>query len=212
MIDTVRATIDRVLDGRLLLTHPFYRRWEQGALAHDELARYAEQYRFFESFLPEFLGEVASRLDDGPTRRCVLDNLADEIASPSHLELFERFAEAYGAENADVSPAMSSLVAAYRSAIDEGVAVAVAGLLAYEVQGAAIASSKARGLEVHYGAAPQALDFWLVHGRIEDDHAQWTLEGLDALAPSDADVERGVDLVASAWWAFLDEREVLATH
>ena len=210
MIDTIRAAIDRGLDGRLLLTHPFDRRWEQGALTADELTRYAEQYRFFESYLPEFLGEVASRLDDGPTRRCVLDNLRDETSSPSHLELFDRFAESYGAGDAAISPAMSSLVDAYRTTLDEGVTVAVAGLLAYEVQGGDIASSKAQGLETHYQATPGALDFWLVHGRIEDDHARWTLEGLDALAPSDADIERGVDLVAGAWWAFLDERETLA--
>jgi len=210
MTNAIHVTVERALEGRRLLTHHFYQRWEEGTVTKAELARYAEQYRFFETFLPEFLTEVASRLDDGPTKDCVIDNLRDETATPSHLELFERFAEAYGAGDAAISPAMSSLINAYRQSIDEGVAVAVAGLLAYEVQGSDIATSKARGLKLHYQATTPALEFWEAHGRIEEDHARWTLEGLDALSPSVADVERGVDLVAGAWWTFLDEREALA--
>lgn len=210
MRNSIEALVHHSLDGRRLLTHPFYVRWEEGALSSDELTAYAEQYRFFEAYLPEFLTELASRLDEGPTRDAVLANLADEIADPSHLVLFDRFAEAYGAGDAVISPAMALLLAAYRTALDEGVDVALAGLLAYEEQGAEIAVSKRDGLVRHYGGVSPAIDFWAVHGSLEVDHAEWTARALESLSPREDSVARGIDLVGGAWWEFLGEREALA--
>jgi pyrroloquinoline-quinone synthase len=210
MRNSVEVLVHRSLEGRRLLTHPFYVRWEEGALSRDELTAYAEQYRFFEAYLPEFLTELSGRLEDGPARDAVLANLNDETADPSHLSLFDQFAQAYEAHDANISPAMNALLLAYRTALDEGAAVAVAGLLAYEEQGAEIAVSKRDGLVRHYGGRSPAIDFWTVHGAMEGDHARWTLEGLAALAPPEESVMRGVGLVGGAWWDFLSEREALA--
>ena len=210
MQSTLETLVQSSLDGHRLLTHPFYRRWEEGELSLAELTGYAEQYRFFEAYLPEFLSELAFRLEDGPTRDAILANLIDETAEPSHLSLFDRFAQAYGVHTANISPAMSALLCAYQTALNEGVVVAVAGLLAYEEQGADIAISKKDGLVRHYGGTSTAVDFWTVHGSVEDEHARWTLEGLEALSPSEALVARGLDLIAGAWWDFLTERESLA--
>ena len=49
MTNTVTALLDQALEGRRLLDHPFYRRWENGELIEGELQHYAEQYRFFEA-------------------------------------------------------------------------------------------------------------------------------------------------------------------
>ena len=51
------------ISDRLLLDHPFYRRWEDGKLESSELASYAAQYRFFEAQLPSFLEALAGQLD-----------------------------------------------------------------------------------------------------------------------------------------------------
>jgi pyrroloquinoline quinone (PQQ) biosynthesis protein C len=201
--------LDQSLEGRRLLEHPFYRRWEAGLLVDGELRNYAEQYRYFESHLVEFLGALAQRLPEGVARASVRDNLRDEVSSPSHLELFEQFAEFYEAHGAPISPAMDRLIAAYESVLERSNAVALAGLLAYEVQGAGIAVSKSEGLRQHYGASDAAAMFWDVHGTLEGDHARWTLDGLAALSPSDEDVRSGVSDVANAWWEFLTEREAL---
>jgi pyrroloquinoline quinone (PQQ) biosynthesis protein C len=210
MKPSIETTVHAVLQGRRLLTHPFYVRWENGELSLSELTHYAEQYRFFEAYLPEFLTELSGNLDEGTARDAVLANLSDEVTPPSHLNLFDQFAAAYGAQETEISPAMAALLDAYRSALSEGVAVAVAGLLAYEVQGAAIATSKSGGLSLHYGATSTALDFWMAHSSMEENHAHWTTDGLAALSPSDDDVVLGVRLVADAWWNFLSEREALA--
>jgi pyrroloquinoline-quinone synthase len=210
MPPALSTVVDAAIEGRRLLSHPFYQRWERGELDVIELARYAEQYRFFEAYLPEFLTALAARVANGTTRESLLANLDDEITEPSHLSLFNRFADAYGAHDAPISPAMSALLDAYATALDDSDAVAVAGLLAYEVQGAAIADSKHDGLKRHYGGTSPAIDFWSAHGSIEDDHAAWAMAGLAALSPSHEEVARGAGLVAQAWWDFLSEREALA--
>jgi len=206
----ISATIQQSLQGRLLLTHPFYRRWEAGGLATLELARYAEQYRYFEVYLPEFLRRLAARLDEGIAKDAIEANLKDEVAEPSHLQLFDQFATAYGAGSSECSPAMSALLAAYRRALDEGGPTAVAALAAYEVQSGDIAQSKHDGLRTHYGASPSALEFWFLHGAVEEDHAAWTLDGLASLNPTVDEVVRGVRPIADSWWEFLNERESLA--
>ncbi len=206
----IKASVYQTLEGRFLLTHPFYRRWEAGELAPGELRSYAEQYRYFEAYLPEFLGQLAERLDDVVALESVLANLRDEVTQPSHLELFDQFAGEFGAGPSDCSTAMSALLDAYRTALDEGGAVAMAALCAYEVQSADIAQSKHDGLATHYGASAQALEFWRVHGIIERDHAAWTVDALASLSPTVDALRRGVASVADSWWEFLNEREALA--
>ena len=211
MDTTLTQLIDDALAGRRLLDHPFYIRWQTGQLRDGELRSYAEQYRFFERRLPLFLTELSERLDAGPSRDFVIANLADEVGPPSHVDLFDHFANAVGANDVEVSPAMALLLDAYATALDEGAEVALAGLVAYETQGAAIADTKRDGLIDHYGVSGDGLDFWATHGSVEDDHAKWTIDALEGLDPSPDVVRRGVSLVANAWWDFLSEREDLVT-
>jgi pyrroloquinoline quinone (PQQ) biosynthesis protein C len=200
--------VNDTLRERQLLAHPFYRRWEAGGLTPDELTAYAEQYRFFEALMPSFLRALADQLDGAP-RELVLANLRDEVTPPSHLELFDRFANFYGAQEVTVSPAMVRLVEAYGTVLERGPVCALAGLLAYESQGAAVADSKGAGLTSHYGASEDATAFWREHGTLEGDHASWTLEALASLEPDLDEVAEGAWLVGDAWWTFLDERELL---
>jgi pyrroloquinoline-quinone synthase len=203
------AVLNEALEGRHLLDHPFYRRWECGGLQDGELARYAEQYRFFEANLPLFLAELAARLPQGVALDAVRDNLSDEVAAPSHLDLFEQFASFYGATDAEISPAMRGIIDAYDTVLAQGDAAAIAGLLAYEAQGAGIADTKAEGLRVHYGADESATTFWDVHGTVEADHASWTTDALTSLHADDAVIRDAARLVADAWWNFLSERDEL---
>jgi pyrroloquinoline quinone (PQQ) biosynthesis protein C len=207
----LEAVLESSISDRKLLSHPFYRRWESGGLSIDELRLYAEQYRYFEEMLPHFLEQLAMELPEGFARESVLKNLADEVAVPSHLELFERFAQFYQASDAPISPAMERLVDAYQEILEQGPSGALAGLWAYESQGAGIADSKAEGLATHYGASRESLDFWLAHGTIEEDHAKWTLEALQLLEPDEESAREATRLIAAAWWEFLDERELVAS-
>jgi pyrroloquinoline-quinone synthase len=206
----LEVTLDNALSDLQLLRHPFYQRWEAGELRREELTKYAEQYRYFEAMLPVFLESVSEQLPNGPVRDLVLANLADEVSPPSHIDLLEQFARFFDAAEPEISPAMLHLVSSYSSLLQRGPASSLAGLWAYESQGAAIADSKAEGLIKHYEADSGATAFWTVHGTIEEDHAKWTLDALETLDPDADEVRAAALLIARAWWSFLDERELLA--
>jgi len=208
MDTSLNETLRTTLEDRQLLNHPFYRRWECGQLSREELTSYAEQYRYFETMLPEFLQALSEQLPHGAARDAVLDNLHDETFPPSHLDLFDRFASFYGAGDVGASPAMEKLVDTYRHVLETSPVAALAGLWAYESQGAQIASSKAEGLRSHYGADSEAAAFWDAHWVVESDHAAWTLGALTMLARDDHEVSSAARLVGEAWWSFLDEREL----
>lgn len=200
-----------VLSCRRLLAHPFYRRWEAGQLERVELAGYAAQYRHFEQALPAVLEAVARRLDPGPARDGVQANLDDERAVPApHVELFDSFARAVGAQPAAPGAATAALVDLHRRLAVSDALAALAALAAYEVQAPEIASSKAAGLRAHYGLTPQQTRFWDVHSTMDADHAAWSLDALSALDADEDAVRGGASAAAEAWWAFLDERQEAA--
>ncbi|HUY63119.1 MAG TPA: iron-containing redox enzyme family protein [Acidimicrobiales bacterium] len=210
----VDALYDEVLRHRRLLEHPFYRRWEAGELAPGELTAYAGQYRHFERALPGVLAEVARTLPEGEARRLVESNLHDELADPEpHVALFDRFADAVGAAGqVEATPATTALVDLYRGLASADPVAALGAVGAYEVQSPAIAQSKALGLRSLYGLTSEQTRFWDVHGTMDVDHASWTLDALVALDTPPQVLFDAAAAAASAWWAFLDERQEAAAE
>ena len=210
------AAVASSLEGRMLLTHPFYRRWEAGELRSQELAEYAVHYRAFEAVLPTVLDAVVERLRaDGGVEAAdlVARNLADELGSPrSHLELFDEFAAALpdDAVARSAGPAALALADTYRSLAEQSPAAAVAGLAAYETQAAAIAATKGDGLRRWYGMDAAGTAFWDVHATMDADHGDWSIEALNLRDADPAEVADASLRAADAWWALLDEREAEA--
>lgn len=199
-----------VLADRQLLAHPFYQRWQSGRLDHDELRRYAGQYRHFEMTLPAVLRATISRIGDDEARRLVDANLADEEGRDGvpHIDLFDQFALALGARLDDAAtPATATLLATYTDASHASAAEGLAAVLAYECQSPAIARSKGEGLRAHYRVAQTG--FWDLHADIDGDHATWALDALTAMIGDDdpRPALLAARRAADSWWAFLDERE-----
>jgi pyrroloquinoline-quinone synthase len=209
----LQSQLSDVLADRQLLAHPFYQRWQAGELAKRELTHYAEQYRHFEGALPVALGAIAGRLQPGSARDLVEANLRDELTAPRpHVELFEDFASAVGAagrDDAEATAATTSLVSLYERSSTTDPMQGLAVIAAYELQAAAIASSKAAGLRLHYGIDGSGAAFWDVHAELEADHASWTLAALASADDRDTIIS-GALASADAWWSFLDEREAAA--
>ena len=204
----INSVVAAALDGKRLLDHPFYRRWEAGEVTLGELADYASQYRHFESYLPRFLGELADSLPEGAERDLVAVNLADELGDPvPHIELFEHFAQAVGAPEADPSPAMSSLLGVHEHLLEQGALHALAGFLAYECQAAEVAKAKADGLRTHYDLGDGGVSFWSHHAEVDARHAEWAREALAGLTSAPEAFKPSIRTAADAWWSFLDERE-----
>jgi pyrroloquinoline quinone (PQQ) biosynthesis protein C len=214
---TIAEAIEDALHGRMLLTHPFYVRWEQGALHPGELGAYASQYRLFEAALPVLLSAVVDGLRaEGSTAVAdmVQRNLDDELGHPEpHLALFDRFAAAVSAPESvaegatEAGPAAAGLVATYLDLVEEGSVAALSAVAAYETQASAIAASKAEGLRRWYGIDDAGVAFWDVHASMDVDHGDWALDALARLDADPAVVANAAKRGADAWWALLDERE-----
>ena len=213
-LNQVQLVIDGALNDRRLLSHPFYKRWTAGELQPEELKAYAEQYRHFEASLPHTLQAIIDELPAGDSRTFIEDNLADEAGHnghPSHLELFNEFAAAAGADAiAEPTPATQALLDAYGAAVAAGPVAAMGALLAYETQAAEVASTKSDGLQNLYGYDAQAARFWDVHGTLDIEHGRWATAALASAATSAEEFAFSTQQVADAWWNFLNEREACA--
>jgi pyrroloquinoline-quinone synthase len=208
---SVNSGVTAALVDRRLLEHPFYRRWEHGEVSMDELADYAAQYRHFERYLPVFLKELVVGLPEGSARELVAANLADEEGDPvPHVDLFERFARAVGAEAAIATPAMAELLGTYGELLDEAPAAALAGFLAYESQASDVARRKADGLRRHHGLDDHAVSFWEHHAEIDARHGAWAQRAFDECTDEPVRLVPFARQAADAWWTFLDEREAVA--
>jgi len=210
------GAVDSALEGRRLLTHPFYQRWEAGELSPAELAEYAVHYRAFEAVLPEVLGAVVDQLmseAEFDAAELVARNLADELDHPApHLALFDAFAGALPIAPVATGPgpAADELAETYRELARRSPVAAIAGLAAYETQAAAVATTKGDGLRRWYGMDAAGTRFWDVHSSMDADHGDWAVDAL-ALLGADADeVAACARLAADAWWALLDERQAEA--
>jgi pyrroloquinoline quinone (PQQ) biosynthesis protein C len=209
--DPIEQALEAALAGRMLLTHPFYRRWEAGELSPGELARYSSQYRHFEATLPDLLGDLSRQLTDAGSvdaAAIVGQNLDDEVGNPSsHLELFDRFVTAVGGSPASPTTATATLTSTYADLVTESAVAGLAGLAAYETQASAIAWTKAEGLRLHYQIDEQGTSFWDVHATMEAEHGDWILDALASLDARPDQVEAAARRGADAWWGFLDDRE-----
>jgi pyrroloquinoline-quinone synthase len=210
----ILAVVEEALEGRRLLSHPFYRRWSLGQLRPEELGAYAGQYRCIEAMLPRWLRSIQRSAQNPDVHALVQRNLNDEVGDAlTHVELFDRFAVAVGAPTPgtnEIDPATRSLLDTHAELIASSAAEGLAAVLTYELQAPEISASKAAGLRSQYGLDGDALAFWDAHATMEGDHASWTLDAVVAAGGEPAVVATAARRAADAWWAFLDEREVAA--
>ena len=205
--------IDRVIEGRSLLDHPFYTKWAGGTLPTSSLQEYARQYYAFESSFPRFLSALNSRCDRADVRASLLENLWDEEhGEANHAELWLRFAEGLGVSreavrSAEWNDATTDLVEGYRRvAADAPVAAGVAALYAYEKQVPRVAASKIDGLRRFYGiTGGPALQFFEVHAFLDVEHSEHEARIVEDLATGhEAEVIAASSRALDSWWGFLD--------
>ena len=84
--------IDRIIEERSLLKHPFYQAWSDGKLTRESLAGYSKEYYQLVKAVPIFMAQL---MDHVP------ESLHDEFnfnqqEEFSHIRLWERFADGLG--------------------------------------------------------------------------------------------------------------------
>ncbi len=207
--------LQRVIDERSLLNHPFYQAWTAGKLPLDSLRSYAAQYYRFVAAFPAFVSGVHSGCDDLGTRQELLENLVEEERGPeNHPELWLRFCDALDVprERARTAPALpetDALVDTYRRLTRQGTtAEGLAALYAYESQVPAVAAAKIDGLRRFYGIHRDgAISFFQLHLTLDEWHSQTCAQLLERhardVSTHSAAIEAG-RRAADALWGFLD--------
>jgi pyrroloquinoline-quinone synthase len=204
-------TIDNHIAEKNLLKHPFYLAWTRGELSREALTDYARQYYYHVAAFPTYLSSVHANCDDQATRKQLLDNLVDEEAgSPNHPDLWIKFAEGLGVEdarNAEQQPETKSLVQTFRAVCGEGsTAEGLAALYAYESQIPAICESKIDGLKKHYGFTdPEHYRYFSVHIEADREHSAAERQMLKAYVNDHnfEGVKASVERVLNALWEML---------
>jgi pyrroloquinoline-quinone synthase len=212
--DNFMDRLQRLIDQKSLLIHPFYQAWRAGELRIEDLQVYASQYYFFEANFPRFLSAIHSRCDDREVRQSILANLWDEEhGEANHRALWLDFCASLGLSKGQVGftpilPQTQGLLDAYfRSCNQGGCAEGLAALYAYEAQVPQVALEKIRGLKEFYGIdSPEGLQFFEVHGVLDEDHAAREAEAISSQTSPETEVlvERALQGALDAWWGFLD--------
>lgn len=174
--------IERLIEDRHVLKHPFYVAWREGTLPREALRTYAAQYYQHVRAFPTYISGLHSRCEDLETRQALLENLRDEEEGPeNHPALWLRFAAAVGcaegeAESTKPLPETAEAIAAFRAAVGEGsVTRGLAALWAYESMIPVVAAEKIRGLAEHYGVAGSpGTDYFELHRTLDLEHAAAT--------------------------------------
>ena len=171
--------IDNDIAEKHLLKHPFYLAWARGELSKEALTDYSQQYYHHVAAFPTYLSAVHANCDDQATRKQLLNNLIDEEAgSPNHPELWKKFADGLGVEDAELArtekqPETRNLINTFRSVCGRrSTAEGVAALYAYESQIPSICESKIDGLKKHYGfTKPEHYEYFTVHIEADREHS-----------------------------------------
>jgi pyrroloquinoline-quinone synthase len=165
-LDQIRASID-------VLEHPFYERWSAGELSAAELAFYAGEYRHAVVALADASRAAAQAASEAD--RAGLERHA--VEESEHVALWDRFAEACGTppaarEGEPATEGTRACVTAWRAG--ESLLEHLAVLYAIEAGQPAISATKLRGLEEHYGHAPEgpAGEYFRLHRDLDVEHAE----------------------------------------
>ena len=205
--------IDNDISEKHLLKHPFYLAWTRGELSKEALEDYAKQYYHHVAAFPTYLSAVHANCEDQATRKQLLNNLIDEEAgSPNHPELWKKFADGLGLEDAELTrtekqPETKKLIDTFRFVCSQGsTAEGLGALYAYESQIPAICESKIDGLKKHYGfTKSEHYEYFTVHVKADREHSAAEREMLNRYIDDHnfESVKVSVNRVLQALWELL---------
>ena len=205
--------IDNDIAAKHLLKHPFYLAWTRGELSREALTDYSQQYYHHVAAFPTYLSAVHANCDDQVTRKQLLNNLIDEEAgSPNHPELWKKFADRLGVEDAELArtekqPETKNLINTFRFVCRQrSTTEGLAALYAYESQIPSICESKIDGLKKYYGFnKPEHYEYFTVHIEADREHSAAEREMLSrhVKAHNFESVKISVNRVLDALWDML---------
>lgn len=216
LLDRARASCD-------VLEHPFYERWNAGALSPAELAAYALEYRHAVLALAD-ASERAAEVAPDEHAAGLLRHAEEERAHVAMWDAFAREAAERGgldAANPGGEPLAQTQACTRAWTAGETLLEHLAILYVIEAGQPLISQTKIDGLVAHYGYRPEgpATEYFRVHRTLDVEHARAERElmaellcsqpGAAGAAQAERMLERSSGALA-ANWALLDGVEGLA--
>lgn len=221
-MSSTSSLIDKKVEERAMLKHPFYRAWTEGRLPLDTLRAYARQYFHHVEAFPRAVSAVHSSCPDRGGRRMLAENLAEEEGTEAgkqdHASLWLMFAAGIGESEDGVraqklNPGTQALIDAFRKLSRRSYASGLGALYAYESQFPGVASAKIEGLIGRYGIEDEkTLRFFRVHESADIEHSAVCRTLLDRLPDAErAEAIAAGEELADALWNFLSGVEARET-
>ena len=212
------SAIDKILEERSILKHPFYQKWNEGKLSLGELQEYTKQYYYFVQNFPMFVSAVHSNCPDPEIRKIHVENIADEDGFKSkvddHPTLWLNFCKALGISEKEMSAvepnnAVLNMVDGFYSLCRSAdFRIGLAALLGYEKQIPEVAKFKIEGLKKFYKIdSKKAIEFFTVHEEADIIHSKAEAEALLKSCTTEQEQSRAlqaVDKAAGYYWRMLD--------
>ncbi|MCI0449404.1 MAG: CADD family putative folate metabolism protein [Chlorobi bacterium] len=210
--------LEKILEEKSILKHPFYQKWNEGKLTIKELQEYSKQYYHFVKHFPMFVSSVHSNCTDAETRRMLVENIADEdgykTGTTDHPSLWLNFAKALGisseqAENAEVvNEVKKSINGFYELCRSNNYKTGLAALYGYESQIPEVSRVKIQGLKKFYGIeSPDAIEFFAVHREADIRHSKTELDAILKNCKTEDEQKNTLNSVkksAELYWQMLD--------
>ena len=212
------AGLNKILEDKSILKHPFYQKWNEGKLTLAELKDYAKQYYHFVKHFPMFVSSVHSYCEDTGIRHMLVENIADEdgfnTGIENHPELWLMFAGSLGIaknECEDVKvcdEVKDSIDGFYKLCRNNDYRVGLGALYGYEKQIPEVSRVKIEGLKKFYGIeSEKALKFFTVHHEADIYHSKSELDALLKSCTTDVEKQKVLDAAkksAGLYWQMLD--------
>lgn len=205
--------LDRQLNEKHLLKHPFYQAWTAGKLSLDDLRVYACQYYHHVDAFPRYISAIHSHCASPEARQVLLNNLNDEEGVnglKSHPALWLQFSKGLGlseqeVKNSAVFPETERFIDEFFTFSRSSYAEGVGALYAYERQIPQTAASKIMGLKQFYHIEDkETLKFFFVHLEADVEHSVATKMLLHDLSPQEKfKAENAAKKIAQLVWDML---------
>lgn len=172
--NTLVQNIDKEIEARSLLNHPFYKMWSAGELNLSHLQGYAKEYFQLVKSVPAFVENIASIAPDSDKPQ-IVDNAQEES---EHIQPWIRFANSLGVLEKELidysgiektNHAVENLMSLSQLPFEQ----AVAAMYAYEMELPKISTSKIDGLKKYYNLDNEdATKYFELHQEADIRHAQ----------------------------------------
>ena len=203
--------LNKKLDKYHLLSHPFYKSWNDGKLTREIIKDYAEQYYQHVKAFPRYISATHSICEDIEKRKILLENLQDEEnPNGDHPKLWKNFAISVGADKNKIEKAKQEsftkrMIDNFFKQGRKSYAEGLASLYTYERQIPEIADIKIRGLKKYYGVrSKKGLEFFEAHKAADVLHRKACEKLLDGLSKKEQKkAEKAALSTAKYLWNFL---------